>query len=617
VSSNGISVKKGVINHLPTVAITAPSDESNLTGLVQVNGTADDLDFLDLLTVQLRVDSSEWADVQGNRTWFFSFDTTLYSNGHHTLMARANDQTVYSSIASINVTVENKRDIEITSTAPPPDPRIYENESQVFSVNARDPFGHELRYQWVVDGNPQPGSVTRTFTYYASFTCAGNHTVHVSVLYGTKEAGWNWTLTVLNLNRPPVAVISAPAGGTGFTISRTVPFDSAGSSDLDTDDVLNFTWDFGDGSFGYGPQATHIYTRPGKPTVTLLLSDGHNSTTASIKLAINEGARVQKDFFTQAFSEPWCPIAIALGIICVMALAVVALRSRQLKLAKRASEEAQARRREAARREEARKEAELKKVEGKESPLAKIEEEAREAVRRQAEEEAAIPDAEAAPVAAGSEAPSGRERPKGRGAPASRKAPAGDEALVPSLPEAVALSVDESSKQALPFGHAGTKAPASKKSTAPASSKEDGKEPAPTQKKAAGPQAPGKAPEAKPSDVPKPEDLSALLSKLSSDKPLGAFGTKKEAPKKEEPEKKAPDDEAPKKEEPRKEPEKPKAPPVGEPEKPRDAPRTEAPKEPERPREAQKEGPKPSEKKPSGNELTDEALADLMKRLKS
>ncbi len=58
---------------------------------------------------------------------------------------------------------------------------------------------------------------------------------------------------------------------------EVLTFDGSGSSDGDGD-PLTYAWDFGDGSAGSGPSATHAYATLGTFTVTLVVSDGVDSS---------------------------------------------------------------------------------------------------------------------------------------------------------------------------------------------------------------------------------------------------------------------------------------------------------------------------------------------------
>jgi len=74
-------------------------------------------------------------------------------------------------------------------------------------------------------------------------------------------------------NDPPVANANGPYDGMMGKGQALVTFDAGGSEDPDGM-IIDFVWDFGDGSeAGYGPLVTHGYTEPGQYTVTLTVID--------------------------------------------------------------------------------------------------------------------------------------------------------------------------------------------------------------------------------------------------------------------------------------------------------------------------------------------------------
>jgi len=78
------------------------------------------------------------------------------------------------------------------------------------------------------------------------------------------------------VNNPPVA-----NGGPAkvVKVDKDVQFSAEESSDRDGDN-LTYRWDFGDGAKGDGLFAAHKYSRSGLYTVTLTVSDGHESSVA-------------------------------------------------------------------------------------------------------------------------------------------------------------------------------------------------------------------------------------------------------------------------------------------------------------------------------------------------
>jgi PKD repeat protein/Flp pilus assembly protein TadG len=76
-------------------------------------------------------------------------------------------------------------------------------------------------------------------------------------------------------NQPPNASFTAtPASGAA---PLTVSVDGSASSDPDGT-ITGYTWNFGDGTNGSGPTASHTYTLPGTYTITLGVTDNGGAT---------------------------------------------------------------------------------------------------------------------------------------------------------------------------------------------------------------------------------------------------------------------------------------------------------------------------------------------------
>ena len=85
----------------------------------------------------------------------------------------------------------------------------------------------------------------------------------------------------LELNQPPVANAGADRSG---KVSENISFD--GSSSYDPDGaIINYSWDFGDGSSDEGTSVQHIYSEPGDYVVTLQVTDDRGAySTSSINV---------------------------------------------------------------------------------------------------------------------------------------------------------------------------------------------------------------------------------------------------------------------------------------------------------------------------------------------
>jgi len=77
---------------------------------------------------------------------------------------------------------------------------------------------------------------------------------------------------------PPVADAGGPYQG---TVNQTMIFDGSTSSDLDGV-IVNYTWDFGDNTTGYGVKPIHSYNISGSYNITLTVKDNDGSTDSNM-----------------------------------------------------------------------------------------------------------------------------------------------------------------------------------------------------------------------------------------------------------------------------------------------------------------------------------------------
>jgi uncharacterized repeat protein (TIGR01451 family) len=101
----------------------------------------------------------------------------------------------------------------------------------------------------------------------------------------------------------PIAAFTAvPTGGEA---PLTVQFDASGTTDAD-DDPLTFAWSFGDGTTGIGVDPGHTYPAAGTYTVTLTVSDGDASDTATQAVTVtgNRAPVAARDVRTTFTSTP-------------------------------------------------------------------------------------------------------------------------------------------------------------------------------------------------------------------------------------------------------------------------------------------------------------------------
>ena len=85
-------------------------------------------------------------------------------------------------------------------------------------------------------------------------------------------------------NNPPTADANGPYSG---NVNDSMTFDGSGS--YDDGSITKYTWDFGDGTEGYGSSPTHIYNTANTYTVALTVKDDDGLTdTGTTTVAITE-----------------------------------------------------------------------------------------------------------------------------------------------------------------------------------------------------------------------------------------------------------------------------------------------------------------------------------------
>jgi PKD repeat protein len=158
----------------------------------------------------------------------------------------------------------------------------------VFSSNgSSDPEGAALTYNWVFGD----GTTSALANPSHSYQTAGAYVARLTVSDGTNSAtsgGINIVATPV-ANRPPTVVASAtPTNGVA---PLAVSFSSNGSSDPEGS-TLTYSWNFGDGASATTPNPNHTYQSSGNFTAVLTVSDGTNSTSASIRIAASSAGPV-------------------------------------------------------------------------------------------------------------------------------------------------------------------------------------------------------------------------------------------------------------------------------------------------------------------------------------
>jgi PKD repeat protein len=174
---------------------------------------------------------------------------------------------------------------------PPPPPPGYPVASFVFSPTSGsapltvtfdasasyDPDGSIVGYSWNFgDGATGSGRVT-SHTY----TADGTFPIRLTVTDNEGKTGSTTkSITIVRYNDPPIAEFSfSPTTG---IFPLQVTFDASASWDPDGS-IVQYSWDFGDGSTGSGKVVPHTYNW-GTFSVRLTVRDNNNATATKIRV---------------------------------------------------------------------------------------------------------------------------------------------------------------------------------------------------------------------------------------------------------------------------------------------------------------------------------------------
>ncbi len=162
--------------------------------------------------------------------------------------------------------VDPCKDNELPVADPGPAKAAEVGESVLFDGEASsDPDGALQSYHWDFgDGTPVDENMVTTHVYEAG----GEYTVTLTV---TDDCGSSSdAAAIVTVSEADLGELRADAGpDRSVRLGEELEFDGTAS----TGDIIAYQWEFGDGSFGFGPVKTHSYTDTGAYSVTLTIWD--------------------------------------------------------------------------------------------------------------------------------------------------------------------------------------------------------------------------------------------------------------------------------------------------------------------------------------------------------
>ncbi len=180
----------------------------------------------------------------------------------------------------------------------------YVNQTIIFnaadSSDDVDVVGY--RWDWTNDGIWDTAWLNLSKTAHV-YTTVGNHTLNLQV---QDDEGFtdNVTTTVIvkesiSLRQAPVADAAGPYHGLTY---QMIQFNGSRSYAMNSS-IVNYTWVFGDGIYGYGVSPVHAYVSAGTFTVILTVKDTNNLQaidTTSVMIILDENRNNISDIMDQA-----------------------------------------------------------------------------------------------------------------------------------------------------------------------------------------------------------------------------------------------------------------------------------------------------------------------------
>lgn len=269
----------------------------------------------DRLNISWFVDGglTAWADFS------MELPTSEESPGRHRVEALVSDGT---NSVIVNWTVRVNHAPRITNWNPVDSPAYIEpGRVALFFVTPEDTDNDPLALAWYLDGRYEAGVQGNSARFSLGPSSPGSHRMKVVVSDGRLSDSHSWTVVVnATAIHPPVPRIelrpAAPRAGEDIVFSARA---SSGGLQL-----VNFTWDLGDGTMAYGTELVHRYSQVGTYTVGLTVTDVYgNRATATVDVAVGpRGAAAVK-------ARDWGLPAFVAAAALAAALAAVALWQRR------------------------------------------------------------------------------------------------------------------------------------------------------------------------------------------------------------------------------------------------------------------------------------------------
>ena len=205
------------------------------------------------------------------------WQTTYGDMGEYTVTITASDNELTTSKDALLIVNKKEEAPTLDITLPEETEQITNENTEIeFKIEASDLNNDLLTYVWKFDG--EEVSTGESFTYEADYNSAGSHTVKIDVSDGTSIVSLLWSLTIENVDRPPVLKIIPD-----FTVKETeIVVITPEASDPDGDEI---TYTISDPVGDSGVWQT-TYDDSNVYTVEVTASDGELEDTQEVKITV-------------------------------------------------------------------------------------------------------------------------------------------------------------------------------------------------------------------------------------------------------------------------------------------------------------------------------------------
>jgi len=261
------------VGNLPPLVNAGSDQVTNEGQSVSFKGSATDPSDLDTLTYAWDLDfdgRTFTPDVSGPTA------STTYPDGPANIVAAllVRDDDGGQTIDTVNVTVNNLPPtiLNVSNDGP-------QGEGSLLTlvVEATDVKNDTLTYAFDWNNDGEFDSAGQSATVSNTWFNQGNYPIRIRVR--DKDQGEVFTTTVVSTyNVPPIAIANADSNR--FE-GDSVAFDASESYDPGFNDVLTYTWRFGDGAVANGINVTHVYADNNVYSTTLTVMDDSGAAGAN------------------------------------------------------------------------------------------------------------------------------------------------------------------------------------------------------------------------------------------------------------------------------------------------------------------------------------------------